>query len=261
MTQAHCHFIYPYPGSRPTAPLSWLYLSAEELQRTVRFLASVHCFTDMGTSNGRMAIFSLLIAALISVTLANSEGDALYALRRSLTDPSNVLQSWDPTLVNPCTWFHVTCDHRNRVIRVDLGNARLSGLLVPDLGVLQNLQYLELYKNSLTGHIPPELGKLKSLVSLDLYHNNFTGSIPRSLGKLSSLAFLRLNANKLTGRIPRELTSITTLKAVDMSNNDLCGTIPVTGSFNHLHAKSFENNPRLNGPELEGFVSYEMSCH
>lgn len=24
---------------------------------------------------------------------------------------------------------------------------------------------------------------------------------------------------------------------------------------------SFENNPRLNGPELEGFVPYEMSCH
>jgi len=171
------------------------------------------------------------------------------------------LQSWDPTLVNPCTWFHVTCDGQNRVIRVDLGNARLSGSLVPELGVLQNLQYLELYKNSLTGHIPSELGKLKSLVSLDLYHNNFTGSIPRSLGNLSNLAFLRLNNNKLTGRIPRELTSITTLKAVDMSHNDLCGTIPVSGSFSHLQAKSFENNPRLNGPELEGFVPYEMSCH
>jgi hypothetical protein len=218
-------------------------------------------FTTMEKLDGGLAMFALLIAALIPIALANPEGDALYALRRSLTDPSNVLQSWDPTLVNPCTWFHVTCDGLNQVIRVDLGNARLSGSLVPELGVLQNLQYLELYKNSLTGHIPSELGKMKSLVSLDLYHNNFTGSIPRSLGKLSSLAFLRLNANKLTGHIPRELTSITTLKAVDMSNNDLCGTIPVTGSFSHLQAKSFGNNPRLNGPELEGFVSYEMSCH
>lgn len=50
--------------------------------------------------------------------LFSGAGDALYALRRSLTDPSNVLQSWDPTLVNPCTWFHVTCDGQNRVIRV-----------------------------------------------------------------------------------------------------------------------------------------------
>ena len=45
-------------------------------------------------------------------------GDALHALRRSLSDPDNVLQSWDPTLVNPCTWFHVTCDRDNHVTRV-----------------------------------------------------------------------------------------------------------------------------------------------
>lgn len=49
---------------------------------------------------------------------ANSEGDALYALRRSLNDPDNVLQSWDPNLVNPCTWFHITCNQDNRVTRV-----------------------------------------------------------------------------------------------------------------------------------------------
>lgn len=50
----------------------------------------------------------------------NSEGDALYTLRRSLSDPNNVLQSWDPTLVNPCTWFHVTCNQDSRVTRLSL---------------------------------------------------------------------------------------------------------------------------------------------
>jgi somatic embryogenesis receptor kinase 1 len=47
-----------------------------------------------------------------------STGDALYNLRQSLKDANNVLQSWDPTLVNPCTWFHVTCNNDNSVIRV-----------------------------------------------------------------------------------------------------------------------------------------------
>lgn len=47
-----------------------------------------------------------------------STGDALYSLRQSLKDANNVLQSWDPTLVNPCTWFHVTCNNDNSVIRV-----------------------------------------------------------------------------------------------------------------------------------------------
>lgn len=110
-------------------------------------------------------------------------GDALHSLRANLEDPNNVLQSWDPTLVNPCTWFHVTCNNENSVIRVyvvslltsfevhayviadkyvcitpfgkisfhdallfcnlsDLGNAALSGQLVPQLGLLKNLQYL-----------------------------------------------------------------------------------------------------------------------
>lgn len=45
-------------------------------------------------------------------------GDALNALKTQLGDPNNVLQSWDATLVNPCTWFHVTCNNENSVTRV-----------------------------------------------------------------------------------------------------------------------------------------------
>ncbi|KAK8937116.1 Somatic embryogenesis receptor kinase 2 [Platanthera zijinensis] len=45
-------------------------------------------------------------------------GEALHSLRTHLSDPTNVLQSWDPTLVNPCTWFHITCNTQNRVIRL-----------------------------------------------------------------------------------------------------------------------------------------------
>ncbi|PIN23765.1 Non-specific serine/threonine protein kinase [Handroanthus impetiginosus] len=200
----------------------------------------------------------LVILLVIAQINANLEGDALYALRRAVNDPENVLQSWDPTLVDPCTWFHVTCDADNRVTRIDLGNAKLSGKLVPELGKLERLQYLELYMNNLMGPIPAELGQLKSLVSLDLYHNNLTGSIPPSLSNLSNLKFLRLNGNRLTGRIPRQLTNLGNLKIFDVSNNDLCGTIPVSGSFSKFTEESFVNNSRLEGPELMGFVRYDV---
>ncbi|KAJ0097840.1 hypothetical protein Patl1_27550 [Pistacia atlantica] len=116
--------------------------------------------------------------------------DALYSLRSNLQDPNDVLQSWDPTVGNPCTWFHVTCNSENSVIRVDLGNAALSGKLVPELGQLKNLQYLKLFNNSTTGQIPSALGNLKNLVSLDLYLNRFFGPIPDSFGKLTKLLFL-----------------------------------------------------------------------
>ncbi|KAF9661702.1 hypothetical protein SADUNF_Sadunf19G0096000 [Salix dunnii] len=153
--------------------------------------------------------------------------DALHSLRSNLNDPNNVLQSWDPTLVNPCTWFHVTCNNDNSVIRVDLGNAALSGQLVPQLGQLKNLQYLELYSNNISGPIPSELGNLTNLVSLDLYLNSFTGRIPDTLGKLSKLRFLDLSNNHLSGAVP-DNGSFSLFTPISFANNlDLCG--PVTG--------------------------------
>ncbi|OMO68155.1 hypothetical protein CCACVL1_20059 [Corchorus capsularis] len=184
---------------------------------------------------------------LIDCLFLYETGDALNALKTNLADPNNVLQSWDPTLVNPCTWFHVTCNSENSVTRVDLGNANLSGQLVPQLGGLSNLQYLELYSNNISGIIPEELGNLANLVSLDLYLNNLTGHIPTTLGKLSRLRFLRLNNNSLTGTIPFSLTAVNALQVLDLSNNKLVGDIPVNGSFSLFTPISFANN-QLNNP-------------
>uniref|UniRef100_A0A1D1XEN5 Somatic embryogenesis receptor kinase 1 n=1 Tax=Anthurium amnicola TaxID=1678845 RepID=A0A1D1XEN5_9ARAE len=162
----------------------------------------------------------LLLALLSAATLAscNLEGDALIAQRSAWSDPNNVLASWDPTLVNPCTWFHVTCNIDNSVIRVDLGNAGLSGTLVPQLGLLRNLQYLELYGNQISGGIPPELGNLRELVSLDLYENKLSGSIPVSLGNLKKLRFMRLQSNKLSGRLPIEVLDLVRLGNLSIMN-------------------------------------------
>ncbi|XP_010530712.1 PREDICTED: somatic embryogenesis receptor kinase 2-like [Tarenaya hassleriana] len=203
-----------------------------------------------------LALHLLLVS---NVHSSNSEGDALQAMRLRLEDPRNVMQSWDPTLVNPCTWFHVTCDSSNHVIRLDLGNSNISGTLGPELAHLHHLQYLELYDNEIKGEIPHELGELAKLVSLDLYGNHLHGQIPKSFAHLKSLKFLRLNDNNLTGPIPRELTSLTNLGVFDVSNNDLCGTIPVDGPFSSFTPESFENN-KLNGPELKGLVPYDFGC-
>ncbi|KAJ4847425.1 hypothetical protein Tsubulata_006530 [Turnera subulata] len=108
------------------------------------------------------------------------EGDILASWKSVLVDPNNVLQSWNATLINPCTWFHVTCNSENNVTRV--------------------------YGNKLNGTIPATLGNLTKLVSLDLYNNNLTGPIPSSLGNVTSLR--RLNGNKLNGTIPLEVLAL-----------------------------------------------------
>lgn len=67
----------------------------------------------------KLLIFMLPVACKMTCDfLFVLAGDALNALKVNLRDPNNVLQSWDPTLVNPCTWFHVTCNNDNSVIRV-----------------------------------------------------------------------------------------------------------------------------------------------
>ncbi|XP_077220403.1 uncharacterized protein LOC143854375 [Tasmannia lanceolata] len=211
--------------------------------------------SKMGPLIVMLIFFTLWASPAIS---SNSEGNALNAFKMRLSDPNNVLQTWDPTLVNPCLWFHITCDSQNRVIRIDLGNANLTGRLGAELGRLQHLQYLELYVNNFQGTIPKNLGNLKNLVSFDLYGNKFKGEIPKSFAKLKSLIFLRLDNNKLTGPIPRELDSLSRLEVLDVSKNDLCGTIP-PGLFSRFAPPSFYNNPRLKGPE-KGPVPYNFGC-
>ena len=83
-----------------------------------------------------LSVSVTLTLTLLNLAASNSEGDALYTLKRSLSDPDNVLQSWDPTLVSPCTWFHVTCNQDNRVTRVYASSLSLS-LSVLFLSVMQ----------------------------------------------------------------------------------------------------------------------------
>ncbi|KAJ7532375.1 hypothetical protein O6H91_13G001000 [Diphasiastrum complanatum] len=196
-----------------------------------------------------VVMFVLRLCIYVS---SNPEGDALNTFKQNLSDNSSVLQSWDPTLVNPCTWFHVTCNPDNSVTRVDLGNAGLSGSLVPQLGELPNLQYLELYSNNISGSIPPQLGNLSNLVSLDLYQNSLSAGVPDTLGQLSKLKFLRLNNNKLSGSIPVSLTNITGLQVLDLSNNQLSGEVPTNGSFSlFTPIRCFGSNPNLCGVAVD----------
>uniref|UniRef100_A0A0E0F638 Uncharacterized protein n=1 Tax=Oryza meridionalis TaxID=40149 RepID=A0A0E0F638_9ORYZ len=236
--------------SRLVTTLDELNVPHNDLDGTTR--KSVTRVMGAHSSAAAAALFTgfLALATLVS---CNTEGDILYAQRLAWKDPFNVLQSWDPTLVNPCTWFHVTCNNNNSVVRVDLGLAGLSGPLIPQLGGLSYLQYLELYGNELNGSIPAALGNLSSLVSLDLQGNLLTGAIPDSLGAISTLRNLRLYGNNLTGTIPQSLGSLTSLVKLELQKNSLSGTIPASlGNIKTLELL------RLNGNSLTGTLPLEV---
>nr|GMD74052.1 leucine-rich repeat protein 1-like [Ipomoea batatas] len=85
-----------------------------------------------------MGRFGGLVFVLLCLTAITAKSNTEAVLK----DPNGALKSWDPTLVNPCTYFHVTCNFDNSVTRLDIESAGLSGPLIPQLGDLPNLQYM-----------------------------------------------------------------------------------------------------------------------
>ncbi|XP_062163381.1 protein NSP-INTERACTING KINASE 1-like isoform X2 [Alnus glutinosa] len=160
-----------------------------------------------------LAFLSLWASAtgLLSAKGINYEVLALMDISRSLKDPHNVLESWDETAVDPCSWFMVTCSPDGLVIGLGTPSQDLSGILSPSISNLTNLQFVLLQNNKISGQIPSELGRLQKLKTLDLSNNFFTGQLPNTLYHLKGLQYLRLNNNSLTGAIPSALANMTQL--------------------------------------------------
>ncbi|KAJ4961497.1 hypothetical protein NE237_021407 [Protea cynaroides] len=195
---------------------------------------------------------SLLVLSWMESSLAslspsgiNVEGQvaALIAIKKALSDPHNVLDSWDYNSVDPCSWQKVTCSADGYVSALGLPSQRVSGTLAPEIGNLSNLQSVMLQNNSIFGPIPAEIGKLEKLQTLDLSNNNFTGGIPSSLGDLKNLNYLRLNNNSLSGPCPESLSNVKVPTLVDLSYNNLSGSLP------KLSARTFKiiGNPLICG--------------
>lgn len=172
-------------------------------------------------------IFALVVlACLQTFVVPDAQGDALYALKISLSASDNQLPDWNQNMVNPCTWSKVICDGNNNVISVSMSFMGFTGFLHPRIGVLTTLQTLALQGNQITGKIPEEYGNLTSLTMLDLESNRLSGQIPSSLGNLKKLQFLMLDENNLTGVIPVSLSSLSNLTTIQLGFNSLTGQIP-----------------------------------
>ncbi|KAJ7954006.1 NSP-interacting kinase-like protein [Quillaja saponaria] len=197
-------------------------------------------------------------AALLSPAGVNYEVLALMSIKASLVDPHDVLENWDETAVDPCSWAMVTCNSPDRLV-IELGtpSQNLSGILSPSIGNLTNLQFVLMQNNNISGPIPSELGRLQKLQTLDLSSNFFTGQLPNTLSHLKGLQYLRLNNNSLTGPIPSTLANMTQLAFLDLSFNNLNVPLP------KFHAKTFNivGNPRIcaNGTEKDCHGTTQMT--
>ncbi|XP_019101016.1 PREDICTED: probable leucine-rich repeat receptor-like protein kinase At2g28990 isoform X2 [Camelina sativa] len=96
--------------------------------------------------------------------------------------------SWqgDPCVPQDVFWEHLKCNYTEissppRITSLNLSSQGLTGIIVPSIQNLTQLQELDLSNNTLTGEVPKYLAKMKSLLVINLSKNKLSGSIPQAL--------------------------------------------------------------------------------
>ena len=174
--------------------------------------------------NMKRLILSLLLIFILLSSLAQREQDslALVALYKSTNGPN-----WDDNTnwlsSQPISnWSGILVDDE-RVLFINLGDNRLSGMIPSEISNLTKLKLLNLQRNDLKGTIPKEIGNLNNLTTLELSFNQITGHIPSEIAKMTNLSLLFLNNNKLKGFIPKEINLNNPHFFYDFSGNKLKG--------------------------------------
>ncbi|KAK1370771.1 MDIS1-interacting receptor like kinase 1-like [Heracleum sosnowskyi] len=172
----------------------------------------------------------------------------------------------------------------SKVKELNLGSNKFSGSIPDEIGLLHNLQVLELLNNlvlaanSLTGPLPSSFSNLTQISELNLSDNILSGKLlPHFISNRTELTSLRIQNNTFIGIIPPEigmlkelleletwnllffffcgtisqqLTGLTFLSTLNLSENHLSGAIPYGSQLDTFSNDSFLRNLALCGVPL-----------
>lgn len=129
------------------------------------------------------------------------------------TNLSFVLDFDELAATSTCEWPGVTCDHNGKFIeQLKLSSQNIHGILCTELGLLRNLQTLDLSQNQLHGTIDSSMfAGMENLQTFDIGDNAFAGEIPRGLLMLSRLQNLNIKSNAFVGHLPDDIVYSLTL--------------------------------------------------
>ncbi|KAJ4795968.1 Leucine-rich repeat protein kinase family protein [Rhynchospora pubera] len=181
-----------------------------------------------GKVSCRLLLLLLCVASLqVAYGVTNSQDAS--ALKSLMSQWQNVPSSWKQS-TDPCDapWDGIQCTN-GRVTHLLLPAMNIKGKLTDDVGLLTELQYLDISSNpELGGSLPASIGKLQKLMNLILQGCSFSGTIPSEIGNLRNLTFLALNSNKFSGSIPNTIGLLSNLYWLDLADNQLTGPIPIS---------------------------------
>ncbi|ORY52888.1 L domain-like protein [Rhizoclosmatium globosum] len=145
---------------------------------------------------------------------------ALYQSEYVRRFMSHVVEiSWNYPL--GCALPRIWLSNLNKLVVLELPQCNLVGSIPEEIGLLSNLQNLDLYANSLTGEIPSSIGNLVNLRLLVLCENEeLGGMLPSTMGCLTSLVTFRANTTNIMGPIPVEFGNLKRLETLSLSLNE-----------------------------------------
>ncbi|KAM0057962.1 putative protein kinase RLK-Pelle-LRR-III family [Helianthus debilis subsp. tardiflorus] len=172
------------------------------------------------------------------------DGILLLSFKYSvLSDPLNVLNTWNYSDESPCSWNGVVCQTfltDTRVTGISLPNSRLTASLPANLGLIEHLREVNLSNNSVNGTIPLSLYNAVELESLDLSNNLISGEIYEFVGGWKSLRILNVSGNLLAGKLPVNLALLPNLTVVSLKGNYFFGEI--SGGFDSVKVLDLSSN-------------------
>lgn len=199
--------------------------------------------------NHYLSLSFLLLLLVQSCSSLNSDGIFLLKFKYSiLSDPLSVFETWNYDDATPCSWHGVACTEIKspntldflRVTSLILPNSQLLGSIAEELGLIQNLQHIDLSNNFLNGSLPNSIFNSSQLQILSLSNNAISGKLPELIGKSKNLQSLNLSDNAFVGSIPKNLTTLTNLTVVSLKSNYFSGEIP--NGFNSLELLDLSSN-------------------
>ncbi|KAL8499046.1 hypothetical protein ACS0TY_022128 [Phlomoides rotata] len=171
--------------------------------------------------------FFTSLTSLTSLKVLTIGGNPLGGvLPPSIGNLSSSLQTFDAPYCNFKGTIPNDIGNLTNLVRLDLQQNDLSGIIPPTFTHLHTLQGLYLNNNNMEGLVLENLCDLHNLVELDLRFNRLSGPIPTCLGNVSSLRNIFLNSNMLTSTIPSTLWDLKDLLTLDLSSNSLTGFLP-----------------------------------
>ncbi|KAK9056640.1 hypothetical protein SSX86_024002 [Deinandra increscens subsp. villosa] len=204
-----------------------------------------------------LLLHSFIFSFISSISALNLDGTTLLSFKHSLLPPSPwnhppLLQNWNQSDPNPCSWAGVTCaPQTGAVTGLSLPNSHLSGPIPDELANLQYLQFLDLSNNSINGTLPVSIFNCSELRTLSLSSNFISGDLPEEITSLQFLQVVNLSNNEFSGGIPGR--GFDSVEVFDLSSNSFTGVLPLQFGGGSLKYFNLSNN-KISGSVNPTFV-------